>query len=51
MEGGIGGIEKKLANERFLQNADADVVESERQRLVELQTEAKTLQENLGALA
>ena len=51
VEGGIGGIEKKLANERFLQNADADVVESERQRLVDLQVEAKTLQENLGALA
>ncbi len=51
VEGGIGGIEKKLANERFLQNADADVVESERQRLADLQLEAKTLQENLGALA
>jgi valyl-tRNA synthetase len=50
VQGGIGGIEKKLANERFLQNADADVVESEKQRLVDLQVEARTLQENLGAI-
>ncbi len=50
VEGGIGGIEKKLSNERFLQNADAEVVESERQRLGDLRREAATLAQNLAQL-
>ena len=47
---GVGGIEKKLSNERFLQNADPDVVASEKERLVELQQEAGMLTANLAAL-
>ncbi|MCH2101645.1 MAG: valine--tRNA ligase [Planctomycetes bacterium] len=47
---GIGGIEKKISNDRFLQNADPDVVASEKQRLIELQQEAGMLEANLLAL-
>jgi len=48
---GIKGIESKLGNERFVQNADPEVVESERLRLEELSHEAETLNQNLSALA
>lgn len=48
---GIKGIESKLGNERFVQNADPEVVESERLRLEELSHEADTLNQNLSALA
>jgi len=48
VEGGIGGIEKKLGNERFVQNADPEVVQSERERLLALQAEADTLRVNLS---
>ncbi len=51
VRGGIGGIEKKLGNERFLQNADGEIVEAEKLRMKDLQQQAKTLQENLEALA
>jgi valyl-tRNA synthetase len=51
VQGGIGGIEKKLGNERFLKNADSEIVEAEKMRLTDLQQQAKTLQENLEALA
>jgi valyl-tRNA synthetase len=51
VEQGIGGIEKKLGNERFLANADPEVVESERARRLELQREAETLAQNLAFLA
>jgi valyl-tRNA synthetase len=47
---GIRGIEGKLGNERFLANADADVVAGERQRLLDLQQEAVTLEQNLSGL-
>ena len=50
VEKGVGGIEKKLGNERFLQNADADVVASERERLLELQREAEMLRANLASV-
>lgn len=50
VEKGVGGIEKKLGNERFLQNADAEVVASERERLLELQGEAEMLRANLASV-
>jgi len=51
LQKGLKGIENKLANNRFVQNADPEVVESERERRVELKREAKTLTENLQALS
>jgi valyl-tRNA synthetase len=48
---GIQAIDGKLANERFIQNAGDDVVESERQRRVELEIEHSTLKANLSALS
>ncbi|MDP6850945.1 MAG: class I tRNA ligase family protein, partial [Planctomycetota bacterium] len=51
VQNGVLGIEKKLGNERFVQNADPEIVESERVRMADLQTEASTLKANLAVLA
>ena len=51
VHGGIRGIEGKLGNEKFLANADPEVVASERVRLTGLQLESKTLEANLEGLA
>lgn len=48
---GLLGLEKKLANQRFLENADAETVEHERNRQAELQKEAQTLEANLKGLS
>jgi len=48
---GIQAIDGKLANERFIQNAGDDVVESERQRRADLEIERTTLKANLSALS
>ena len=50
VEKGVRAIEGKLGNERFVANADPEVVASERERLVALQLEATTLQANLEGL-
>ncbi len=50
VEKGLKGIEGKLGNERFLANADPEVVEGERQRQADLQQEAATLRQNLDGL-
>lgn len=42
------GIEKKLENEGFLAKADPDVVEAERERLVELRLEKELLERNVA---
>ena len=48
---GLSGIDKKLANEKFLANADPEIVESEKERRSALQREAATLEANLAGLA
>ena len=48
--GGIGGVEKKLANEKFVSHADPEVVEGERARLAELVVERELLERNLQGL-
>lgn len=48
---GIEGIDKKLSNERFLQNADAALVEKERARREELAVELQLLESNLAGLS
>ena len=50
LEGGIAGIDKKLANQRFVDNADPAVVEAERERRAELVVELESLRENLAGL-
>ena len=47
---GIGGVEGKLGNENFVARADADVVQAERDRLVEMQRELELLERNLVGL-
>lgn len=47
----IGGIEKKLGNERFVAKAPPEVVESEKKRLTDLQGQLAAVEEGLAALA
>ncbi len=49
-QGFILSVEKKLSNERFVQNANPDVVEKERQKLADGQQKLKNLEESLAAL-
>ncbi len=48
---GIAGIEGKLANEKFVSRAPAEVVQRERQRLEELQRDLATISASLEALS
>ncbi|MAF64169.1 MAG: valine--tRNA ligase [Planctomycetes bacterium] len=50
VEKGIAGVDGKLANERFLQNAEPSVIEGERERRGELEREAEMLRGNLAGL-
>ena len=50
LEQGIAGIDKKLANQRFVDNADPAIVDAERERRAELVVELESLQENLAGL-
>jgi valyl-tRNA synthetase len=44
------GVQKKLANERFVQQAKPEVVETERRKLAEAEAKIKSLEEQLAAL-
>jgi len=46
-EGFLNSVAKKLSNERFVQNANADVVEKERQKLADAEAKIVTLKEAL----
>ena len=46
----LGPLEKKLANEKFLNRAPADVVAAEKQKLQDLQTQLALIDENLKML-
>ena len=50
LEGFMAGIQKKLSNERFVQNAPAQVVELERKKLSDAESKIAALQETLKAL-
>ena len=50
LQGRIGGAQKKLSNEKFIQNAAPEVVERERERVVELEAELAKVESNLAAL-
>ena len=50
LQGFMAGIEKKLQNERFVQNAPAQVVELERKKLADAQSKIVALQATIKAL-
>ncbi|GLU50849.1 valine--tRNA ligase [Dyadobacter frigoris] len=49
-EGFLNSVAKKLSNERFVQNANADVVEKERQKMADAEAKIVTLKEALVRL-
>ena len=49
-KGFIASIEKKLNNERFVQNAKPEIVEIERQKLKDGQTKLQAFKESLSKL-
>jgi valyl-tRNA synthetase len=50
LQGFMMGIQKKLQNERFVQNAPAQVVELERKKLSDAESKIVALQETINAL-
>jgi valyl-tRNA synthetase len=51
LEKALTGLDKKLSNDRFLENAPPEVVEKERHRQSEYQSTLMRLQQNLEALS
>ncbi|HVX25731.1 MAG TPA: hypothetical protein VHB70_05285, partial [Parafilimonas sp.] len=47
----LQSVEKKLSNERFVQNAKPEVVELERKKKADAEARIKTLEESLANLA
>lgn len=50
LEDALAGIDKKLSNEKFVQNANPDVVRKERSKRDDWQTQLDKLRENLNSL-
>ncbi|MFC2132149.1 class I tRNA ligase family protein [Bacteroidota bacterium] len=50
LENNIRGTEKKLSNEKFVNNASSDVVQHEREKLESMQESLKKVVANLGSL-
>ena len=50
LEGFMTGIQKKLQNERFVQNAPAQVVELERKKLADAESKIAALRDTVAAL-
>ncbi len=48
LKGFLVSIDKKLGNERFVQNAKPEVIENERKKYADGQAKIKTLEESLG---
>jgi valyl-tRNA synthetase len=51
LKGFLLSVEKKLSNERFVQNAKPEVVETERRKKADAEEKIKGLEESLNALA
>ncbi|MDD2475722.1 MAG: valine--tRNA ligase [Dysgonamonadaceae bacterium] len=49
-QGFLKSVEKKLSNERFVQNARAEIVENERNKQADAVSKIASLKENIGAL-
>lgn len=50
LEGFLNSVMKKLGNEKFVANANPEVVENERRKKADAETKIKTLQESIAAL-
>ena len=50
MRGFLASVMKKLSNERFVNNAPANVVEVERQKQADAETKIKNIEQTLAAL-
>jgi len=50
-KGFLASVEKKLNNERFVQNAKAEVIELERKKKADAEQKIKTLEESLAHLS
>jgi valyl-tRNA synthetase len=50
LQGFLISVEKKLSNERFVQNAKAEVVEAERKKKADAEQKIKAIEESLAAL-
>ncbi len=50
LEGFMAGIQKKLSNERFVQNAPANVVQMERKKLADAESKIAVLRETVASL-
>ena len=50
LQGFMTGIQKKLSNERFVQNAPAQVVEMEKKKLADAESKIAALEETVKAL-
>ena len=50
LEGFLNGVMKKLSNERFVNNAPAQVVELERKKQADAESKIATLKENIASL-
>jgi valyl-tRNA synthetase len=49
-EGFLQSVQKKLSNERFVQNAKPEIVENERKKLTDAESKIELLKENIKAL-
>ncbi len=49
-KGFIASVQKKLSNERFVQNAKTDILEKERQKLADGEAKVKLLEESIAGL-
>ena len=49
-QGFLKSVEKKLSNERFIQNAKAEIVENERNKKADAESKIESLKENIAVL-
>jgi valyl-tRNA synthetase len=49
-KGFLVSVEKKLGNERFVQNAKAEVIEIERKKKADAEAKIKAIEESLASL-
>ena len=50
LEGFLVSVDKKLSNERFVQNAKPEIVQNERNKKADAESKIKTLKDNITAL-
>jgi valyl-tRNA synthetase len=50
LKGFLISVEKKLGNERFVQNAKPEVIESERKKKADAETKIRIIEESLAGL-